>query len=459
MTKSIKRILAVALAIVMIALMIPFSASAAETYSFTVSCAKDGFEFQVYELAQLKSTTTGELVIGDVDDSVKAAINSATDTNSKAKAIISACDAATKIGTQVGEKFVSGSADKTYSVGGGIYYIKCTKSPEGASVSNSLVSLPYYNGTSWVTTVDTINLAGKVGSVKVGKKIVENGNDVTYTSASVGDTVTFKLTSSVPGTVTDKLTKFIITDTMDEGLSAEDVNITSVKQGSTDLSYEKVEVSGCTFGVKINDEELKKESFYQNGNVTVTFTTKVTNKATIGNSSNDNSDGLVYANNQGEQTAPGETVQVFTFNVQVKKVDAANTSKTLKGATFELYDNEACTGAALATAATGEDGTTNFNGMQLKAGTYYVKETAAPAGYILDSTPKAIEINPEYNTSTSTVTVGLTNGTAEITVKNVTLSAPSTGGMGTIMFTISGAILIAAAGVMFIILKRKKTTK
>ena len=45
------------------------------------------------------------------------------------------------------------------------------------------------------------------------------------------------------------------------------------------------------------------------------------------------------------------------------------------------------------------------------------------------------------------------------TVENVKITVPKTGGMGTTLFTICGASLIVLAGVMFVVLKKKKTSK
>ncbi|MGN1126253.1 MAG: prealbumin-like fold domain-containing protein, partial [Ruminococcus sp.] len=179
---------------------------------------------------------------------------------------------------------------------------------------------------------------------------------------------------------------------------------------------------------------------------------------TVGNDSNDNTVGIQYS--FGDEIIPqtGPTVQVFTFNVVVTKVAKGGTTG-LKGAKFGLYKEEACT-TELKVATTGSDGKTNFGGYQLDAGTYYVKEIEAPKGYILDPTPHAVTITPVYDESSSTVTVSYeTNKNGTITIENVNISAPQTGGMGTIMFTIGGAALIAAAGVMFVMLKRKKTSK
>ncbi|MGN0459797.1 MAG: SpaH/EbpB family LPXTG-anchored major pilin [Ruminococcus sp.] len=459
MKKTFMKIMATALAVVMMAIMIPFGASADLTsgtgYKFTLQCDKTDFGFTVYQLATI-DTQTGEVkVTTGVADAVKTAIEN----GSAASVIISAADGTNALGN-VSDTFQPTATSKTkeFSTVPGYYYVKCTNMPQGASAASSLIVTQYTND-AWVTDAGTINVGGKVGSVSLDKKIVENGQDATYTSASVGDTVTFKLVSSVPGNVSQKLTDMIITDTMEAGLSATDVNIVSVKQGTTDIAYTKVNVQDATFGIQIDSDVLAEDSFYQNGDVVVTFTTKVTSDATVGNDSNDNTVGIQYS--FGDEVIPqtGPTVQVFTFNVVVTKVVKGETTP-LSGAKFGLYKEEACT-TMLKDATTGNDGKTNFGGYQLKAGTYYVKELEAPKGYILDSTVRTVKITPTYDTTNSTVVVSgyATNENGTITIENVKISAPQTGGMGTIMFTIGGAALIAAAGVMFVMLKRKKTSK
>ena len=68
---------------------------------------------------------------------------------------------------------------------------------------------------------------------------------------------------------------------------------------------------------------------------------------------------------------------------QIKKI--GEDGKALSGATFALYDNENCTGTPVKTESTGSDGVATFIGFE-EEGTYYLKETAAPAGYYLDDT-------------------------------------------------------------------------
>ncbi|MGN0477314.1 MAG: SpaH/EbpB family LPXTG-anchored major pilin [Ruminococcus sp.] len=463
MKKTFMKIMATALVVVMMAIMIPFGASAALTsgtdYKFTLQCDKTDFGFTVYQLATI-NTTTGEVTVTTgVADAVKTAIEN----GSAASVIISAADETNSLGN-VSDTFQPTATSKTkeFSTVPGYYYVKCTNMPQGASAASSLIVTEYKNG-AWVTDAGTINVGGKVGSVNLDKKIVEGQKEVPYTSAGVGDTVTFKLKASVPGNVSQNLTDMIITDTMEAGLSTTDVNIVSVKQGSDDIAYTKVtnNIGGATFGIQIDSNELKKDSFYQKGDVVVTFTTKVTKDATVGRDSNDNTVGIQYG--FGDEVIPqtGPTVQVFTFNVVVTKVDS-NGNK-LSGAKFGLYSKNDCTDNDLLAEGTtaGSEGTTDFGGIQLDAGTYYVKELAAPKGYILDSTVRTVTITPTYDTTGATVVLKgyATNADGKITVTNIEISAPQTGGMGTMMFTIGGAVLIAAAGVMFVMLKRKKTSK
>lgn len=54
--KTSKKIFAAFLAVMMIALMIPFSASAAESYSYSI-IGKEGYEFSVYKIADVDTTT------------------------------------------------------------------------------------------------------------------------------------------------------------------------------------------------------------------------------------------------------------------------------------------------------------------------------------------------------------------------------------------------------------------
>ena len=108
---------------------------------------------------------------------------------------------------------------------------------------------------------------------------------------------------------------------------------------------------------------------------------------------------------------------------------------------------------------TGANGEASVNNLDAQA-TYYVKETKAPNGYSLNDFAYQLTGADVKAAGTTTETEGKVTYTvqtytytnfADITVKDSKLSAlPSTGGIGTTIFTIVGCgIMIAAAGLFF----------
>ncbi|NOU79785.1 hypothetical protein GC101_12965, partial [Paenibacillus sp. LMG 31459] len=75
-------------------------------------------------------------------------------------------------------------------------------------------------------------------------------------------------------------------------------------------------------------------------------------------------------------------------SLKLVKVDAADGTKKLAGAKFELYDSS---DAMVATATTSANGEIVFN--NLKLGDYTLKETEAPTGYELDGTVRNVKID------------------------------------------------------------------
>ena len=96
--------------------------------------------------------------------------------------------------------------------------------------------------------------------------------------------------------------------------------------------------------------------------------------------------------------------------------------------------------------------------------TYYLYETKAPEGYNLLKTPVEFKITAEYNadgaslkTGSPTVTVGAGEPSATLStdvVNNSGSTLPETGGIGTPIFYIAGALLVVAAGIILVTRKR-----
>ena len=125
-----------------------------------------------------------------------------------------------------------------------------------------------------------------------------------------------------------------------------------------------------------------------------------------------------------------------------------------------------------------DDGTLSIKG--LDEGTYTLKETKAPDGYVLPNGEITITIaDAEGGEADGTIdgrgnTIVTANGSAELkgdvsingnivsfNVQNTSsedagFQLPTTGGMGTMIFTIAGILIMAGAITMVVVISRKK---
>lgn len=492
--KTTKKIFAAVLAVMMIALMIPFSASAATSYSakykLDVNTATDpdksgDYTFSFFKIADL-DLTTGKYSSTITDTALKNAVNG-TYSDTKSQNILTACDTLYKnnkeaFGTAATTiSFSSATTEATATVTDpGLYYVYCTSKPAKVTgVQSSLASLPYFDGTNYVSVDQTEhNLAEKVSTSSV---TVDKSADKTY----VGDnnkTVTYTLTASTAGSIDNQLKKYEIVDTMDEGLTFNENSVVVKYDGTgdaltlgTDYSIEKNHTytgkngeATATFAVVFKSATLESENFYNADTVVVTYTADLNEKAKL-NTALDNTDGLVYGNDAETNFESGKnSPDVFTYGMKVVKVNGNDTTQKLADAEFQIFtDAEAKTPLTVdgknVVAKTGAKGeatfvlegtTTTFKFDATK--TYYAKETAAPTGYNLNSSVFTVSIDKskEYTFVGNTA-----EGEANKVVPNYPVTVPSTGGMGTMMFYVGGAALIACAGVLLFVLKRKKAAK
>lgn len=494
--KTTKKIFAAVLAVMMIALMIPFSASAVESYSATYKLAVDAndtdkvgnYTFSFFKIANL-NLTTGEYSCTITDKALEDAVKG-TYSDAKSQQIITACDNLYKT-----DKAAFGTAATTISFSStvteatatvtdpGLYYVYCTSKPAKVTgVQSSLASLPYFDGKNYVSVDQTeYNLAEKVSTSSVS---VDKTADKTY----VGDnnkTVTYTLTASTAGSIDNQLKKYAIVDTMDEGLTFNENSVVVKYDGAvdaltlgTDYSIEKNYTytgkngeATATFAVVFESATLESKDFYDAKTVVVTYTADLNEKAKL-NTAIRNTDGLVYGNDSDTNFEPGKTSpDVFTYGMKVVKVNGNDTTQKLAKAKFQIFtDPEAKTpltvkvddknvNVVAETGANGEatfvlEGTTTtfkFDATQ----TYYAKEIAAPTGYNLNSSVFTVSIDK----SKEYTFVGNIADGDNVAVANYPVTVPKTGGMGTMMFYVGGAALIACAGVLLFVLKRKKAAK
>ena len=490
--KTTKKIFAAVLAVMMIALMIPFSASAAEGYSAKYKLAVDAadtdkvgdYTFSFFKIAEL-NLTTGEYENIISNDAIATAIND-TQSDSKSQDIINACEALYKtnkaaFGTAATTiSFSSTSTEATATVTTpGLYFVYCTAKPAKVTgVQSSLASLPYFNGTKYVSVDQTEhNLAEKVSTSSVS---VDKIADKTY----VGDnnkTVTYTLTASTAGSIENQLTTYAIVDKMDNGLTFNEGSVevkydgagTALTNGTdykVSKNYTYKDKSGveqtATFAIEFTPAALASEAFYNADSVVVTYKADVNANAKLATAL-PNTDGLVYGNYSETNYEPGKTVNVYTYGVKVVKVNGKDTTKKLADAEFQIFTDDKGQSPLLvdgkkviATTGSNGEGTFVLEGTNTTfkfdiTKTYYAKETVAPAGYNLNSSVYAVS----FDKNKAYAYVGNMTVDGNNAVPNYPVSVPQTGGMGTMMFYVGGAALIACAGVLLFVLKRKKAAK
>lgn len=473
--KTTKKIFAAVLAVMMIALMIPFSASAAETDTYNAFIkGKNGFKVNVYKVATI-NTTTGEYTEIQGGTAVATALKTWKNASGNdSKALLAACENATFTDADSKGDHTFASDEDVYNFGtseAGVYYVKVTGQPAETSVKKkggALFALPEGTKTTQGSAEAPIELKINTGEVTVSKEIVGPDIDTNHTTASAGDTVTFKLTASVTGSKEVPLTEYTIHDNLSD--SFRDPAVTEVMVGSTklqegtDYTVDKTNLldikisltSDYLANAKKAEGEEGSNDFYASSDVVVTLTAILKDTAASGynTTDNSNSDSLTYTNTYGQTSKPGDdTVYVYTFDLPVFKYDGTTTDKTgLGNATFELKTKE---GTLIDTKTTDSSGNVTFE--KLAAGTYTVQETIAPSGYNLNSTVYTINISTK---GVITVSVdGNPSQVDQVEVPDYPVTVPQTGGMGTMMFYVGGAALIACAGVLLFVLKRKKAAK
>lgn len=316
---------------------------------------------------------------------------------------------------------------------------------------------------------------------------------------NIGDTVTFTITIDAKAGAES----YKVYDKLGEGLNPnndvtvkknENVVDVTVKENETDALAGDCAVTYATEAKPITytkggnqysaDFKVEFSDSFMAGlgdadKITISYTAVINDKAvskSIGNSAT-----MEYGDNKwtsdstthGGPNEDGNYMGVITID----KFDGATKGK-LAGATFQLLDsakNEINVKAVMkqvedpenpdemidgdvvdyyipdengtASIVTDEIGVAKIEG--LGAGKYYLHETKAPDGYNLATTDAEVELTYDKQTFTvSSQVKGIANNTGT--------ELPSTGGIGTTIFTVTGALLMIGAAVLFLTKKRSE---
>ena len=356
-----------------------------------------------------------------------------------------------------------------------------TKTADSTTVAFTGLNLGYYLvdttlGTlcSLDTTEPDVTMQEK-NEVPSQTKEVQEDSDNSWgdeNTAEIGDTVNYRTTiKAKPGAQ-----GYVLHDVMSAGLTLDpdSIEATGLKKGQDANSgdYHVVTTGlsdGCRFEVVFHQSYL--DTITKDTDIVVTYSAVVNENAKVSPSVNPNETTLKYGEGSKFETLPSET-KTYTFKVDVVKTDDDN--KVLNGAQFKLYD--AKTGGneiALVKVSDGvyrlaEDGETGVEYITTVDGqleikgfdantNYYLEETKAPDGY--NKLAERVEIAVKDSNLEASVSNGIwTSGGVHIENKTGSL-IPSTGGMGTTIFYIIGGVLVAAAGIFFVIRRRVSAGK
>ena len=309
-------------------------------------------------------------------------------------------------------------------------------------------------------TLTGAEVTAKKSPTSVDKTVADEDHVV-----AIGDIVTYTIEAYVPFidaantenrtfTITDKITG---ADYYLTGAGS----ISSVTMVGTNYQVGTIESNAEGTGFTINLNSLVTDTSNQNAGkkITVTYTAKV-KELTVENTAGSHAAGVEYGGNN-------VPVKLFTGEITLLKYGDSDEKNVLKDAEFEVSKGEAATPLKFKLQENGnyryapdaEDASTvvktNAEGKivveGLNVGTYHFKETKAPEGYSINTDGKDITLT---QTGVATATVK-----ASDKLNDTKLNAlPSTGGIGTTIFTIGGcAIMIVAAGLFFA--TRRKTQK
>ncbi len=317
-----------------------------------------------------------------------------------------------------------------------------------------------------LTTSDKVSLPG------LDKSIIVNDEEVDNTSVDAGGKVTFQLESNVPENLKDYI-HYTQTGTGDPTDNNGEVDLKGEMEEYTltfhDQIADELTIDFESFVVKLGDDTeltymdeytieetedgfnltvdlaqlyamglINEEEDFGKTPITVEYQATLNQNVEHGTFENE-----AWVTDNHEWETEHDTVTVDTYQIKITKYETGHDNKHLAGAYFQLYSDPECTESIGEEQTTGEDGLAYFSG--LAAGTYYLKETKAPEGYVCSTEVLEIEV-PGDNADRDNV----------IGTRFANSLIPHTGGMGTTIFSIVGGVLIAMAGTVFVISRRKR---
>lgn len=346
-------------------------------------------------------------------------------------------------------------------------------------------------------------LAAPEVSVTAKSEIPGLVKEVDDPTVAIGDTVKYTLTIAVPQYPDNALDKrFAFGDRLPDGLSLVNDSVKIYAGSTEDVDNE---ITGCFAATEELDEGVTFEYYANTYDALMQAhpdltTILVTYNAAVDSDAYNYKDGMVntayleYDNDPYDDTGY-RTIEdneiVYTYALQITKT--GDNSKVLEGAEFELkrHDPEGTMkfvkeSDGIYHVATQDEANTavervvsNIGGIiQIKGldvGTYTLKEVKAPDGYTLPSNPNttitlsegetpdgkldSIEADGVLVTDDSVRVDGTDDNQGNVGISNSTsdFGLPQTGGIGTVIFTVAGILIMSGAVILLVTASKKKS--
>lgn len=335
------------------------------------------------------------------------------------------------------------------------------------------------------TTKPTVEIKEKNVVPSVDKKVSNSktGTFDTSSTASIGDTVYFKtIITAQPGAQ-----NYVLHDKMDVGLTFNESSVKAIlnknetkkdtELTATDYSVVTSNLEDtdpkCTFHIEFTPKLC--ESLKADDTITVTYSATLNENAVIAGEGNKNETWLKYGeNNNLETTHPTTDTKTFEMHVFKFYKDKKNSDKEtgLADAVFTLSKKSDGTepikltktnensniykvnnNGTITDITTPGDGKFTIQG--LGAGTYYLTEIKQPDGY--NKLAKSVKVEIDVNGAITVDGKLITGVDKLVKVENKTGTVlPSTGGVGTTMIYLVGAVLVLGSGVVLATKRRVK---
>lgn len=500
------------LMVAVLALAMSMTAFAATTYSITIKTDAKDHVYEAYQIfsgdiAEVEKEVDGKTVTQKVLSNIEwgTGVSAAGQTAlgnaaEKAATIETEADAkvfAEEVAAYLQSPKASTEGNGEYVISGltaGYYLVK----DQDNSLTNSNDAYTAYI----LEVVGNVEVDPKTGSSTVEKK-VKDINDSTDTQLSgwldsadhdMTDDVQFQLTATLAGNVSayDHY-KVVFHDTLAEGFTYN--NDAVIKIGGKDVTADfTITANGTSLTFACNDVIALGAT--DNGVITVEYSAELNTGANLGKPGNKNTVYLEFSNNQyvdgdgsndtTEKNETGkteeDTVIVFTYQTVINKVD--ENGAALTGAEFTLEKYNKAADAWEAVAVVKNDAGTVFTFTGIDDGRYRLTETQTPDGYndidtiyftvsathdIESDNPKLTELSATQTDANgkdmdagvvATFTANVNEGKLVTNITNKSgIVLPNTGGTGTTLIYVLGAVMMLGAAVLLITKKRMSNEK